>query len=197
MEDLKDQIERLLLDTQNHEKRHFVPEKSLYRIMTEKSVRVALKRSAIKPYHVEELVKDIVSGARKVFAILTVIGCKEAIATMFGHDLLQTAPLDDKLPYSEELLNNIFSANSTRLTASKFAKEQWEFVTPTFSQRVLPRTLEDRMILPFLQERPLGGGSFGMTWEIEIHAENHRLSVDGGKVCLTHSGETPVFEIEN
>jgi hypothetical protein len=193
MERLEDQIEALHLQNQNFERRHFVPEAALHRLMTEKSIASTLKRLEIEKYYIPRLVKDIMGQAWKVFAILLVIRKGEAILTMFKHDSLQNSSLDGKLPYTIDTLEKIFKQSSGKMTAAKFFKEQWDFAIPYFSRSILPRDLENDIILPIMDQKFIGKGSFGMVWGIDIHSDSHMLGKSTHKVLDGSSPTTRVI----
>ncbi len=171
-ESLLHQIKRLRKNSKNFQARHFLPELSLNRLMQKKAVGVTLEKLGVKPYHLNELAEEIVQRARKVFAILLLVGQGEAIEVMFKHDSLQKSSLDAKLPFTEDSLENIFSDGSL---ASDFFERQWEFITPVFFRTLLPRVFENEMILPILDQTSKGEGSFGKVSKYEIHPENHRF----------------------
>ena len=178
-ESLLFQIKRLRRNNKNFRARLFLPELSLHKLMQKESVCTALAELKIEHYRREELAREIVQRARKVFAILLLIGHGEAIEVMFKHDSLQQLSVDAKLPFSERSLQILLGNDSL---AGDFFERQWELITPVFSHTLLPREFEGETILPFLGQEPKGDGSFGEVWEYDIHPENHRFSHAGQKV---------------
>ena len=106
-ESLVSQIKRLRINNKNFGTRPFLSELSLHKLLQKESVCATLIGLKIEYYRREELVKEIVQRARKVFAILLLIEYGEAIEIMFKHDSLQNSSLDTKLPFSEHRLKTL------------------------------------------------------------------------------------------
>ena len=183
MDSLVHKIERLRLRYKNHEGRHFLPETPLHDLMTESAVRATLQSLATQSYHLEELVKDILSGGWKVFAILLLIGQADAITLFFKHKFPQIAYVDHRLPYSKEMLEEIFEDRADDLAISKFLEIQWGIAIQFFSSRLLPRKLASETILPFVTEDCLGPGGLGTVWKTELDSACHSLPIVSNKVC--------------
>ena len=173
------QIKRLRRYNKNFQARHFLPELSLHKLMQKESICVTLAGLGVEPYHLHELAEEIVQRARKVFAILLLIGHGEAIQVIFKHDSLQKSSLDAKLPFAEPSLDKIFDDSSL---ASDFFERQWEFITPMFFRTLLPREFVHETILPFLGQESKGEGSFGKVAKYDIHPENHGFPHAGQQV---------------
>ena len=178
-ESLLSQIKRLRRNNKNFQARPFLPEFSLLKLMRKGSVYATLSESKIKDYKWQELAEEIVQRARKVFAILLLIGHGDAIDVMFKHDSLQKSSLDAKLPFSEPSLQIILGDDTL---AADFFEKQWEFITPVFFHTILPREFQDETILPFLAQESKGEGNFGKISRYDIHPENHRFSHAAQKV---------------
>lgn len=181
---LEDQIILLLHRNRNVEGRNYVPEAALYRLMTEDLLSETLKRLDIERYHIPDLVKAIVDRARKVFAILLAIRKGENIVTMFRHDSLQNTSLDGRLPYSAEMLRQLFPESTDELTRLEFLDKQYQFAIPYFTRSTLPRALAVDIILPINAQKFRGQGHFGEVWEIELHPDSHTLSKSTNKVSF-------------
>ena len=162
------QLKRLRAANTNYQNRKFVSEISLYRLMQKDSIRAILANLGTEPYHLDELVEKIFKRARKVFAILLLVGHGEAISAMDKHD-----GLDAKLPLTEGRLEEILG---DAILASDFYEKQWEFITPIFSRTLLPRLFESETILPFLAQDFNGKGHFGDVFRYDIHLENQRFA---------------------
>ncbi|KAI9739969.1 MAG: hypothetical protein M1818_005025 [Claussenomyces sp. TS43310] len=168
MEELRDSINDLRRP--NFESRHYIPERALYRILTETSIRDVLKDcEAVQPYEIHDLVKVILSGARKIFSILVLNNHVKYVKKFVEIDQLQALPLDHRLPLGLEKLKMLLSESHARI----FHEKQWEFTSPTFSESVLRRQLDDEIILPFVSETSIGKGGFGVVHEIELDVEQN------------------------
>lgn len=171
---LRRQIQELRVFTDDVH-RSFIPNKSLFNLLTEERIRAAVASSnKVLPYEVEELVKSILRGARKIFAILVLLKGEEGhISHFVRSDGFRKIALDHKLPFSEDALNQILPPDA----AHDFYHIQWELIAPVFSKGVVPRVLESQICLPFLHHRDTGKeGGFGHVFEFEIHPEHHRFS---------------------
>jgi len=141
--------------------------------MTDDVVRNSLKAMAsLEVYESNELIRIVCGGARKVLAILILIGHVEYIKQFIEADQFQPSRLDHRLPFELLWLENRLK----RPRAKLFYETQWEFTSPVFSESVLRRKFDDHTILPFTHENYIGKGGFGMVYEIEIDAEQSMYS---------------------
>jgi hypothetical protein len=165
MEDLRAQI--YACREKNHESRYFIPDQKLYEIRSENVVRDVLKDCNTAPHHLDELVQSIVKGAFKVLSVLVFIGQVRYISNFIKNDQLQHEPsqLDHKIPFHLGALKAILP----EAIAVEFDERQWEFAAPVFPKRVIPRSLQQDIVLPFLKETRIGGGGFGAVYEIKLH----------------------------
>ena len=196
---LRRRIQKLRIYTDDGD-RCFVPQKSLYNLLTREELRNVLTScNGVLSYHVDELVEIIFRGARRIFAILILLkGEEELISDFVRSDGFQLSALDHKLPFSKETLSSIVSPDAI----DDFYIVQWEFVAPVFSKGILHRVLDPRTRLPFICHRDTGKeGGFGHIYELEIHPEYHRFTVaPGHSVSETNSYRTvhllilPVFQ---
>ena len=190
MEELRAQI--VNKREQNVEKRHFLPQQALYDLMGEVLVKQAVREAGINAHDVGEITKEIMKGARKIFAILVVIRQPQSILSFIQDDQFQSS-LDHKLPFPLGKLRELLPSASL---GQEFYEKQWEFAAPVFTKRLLPRVLEDDMILPFVEDKEVGEGGFGVvhTIKVELHHQNFgqlpqqnvswRLSI-GKPVCFS------------
>lgn len=175
---LRRRIQKLRIYTDD-EDRCFIPQKALYNLLTREELRNVLTNcNGISSYHLDDLVKIVFRGARRIFAILVLLkGEEKLISDFVRSDGFQLSALDHKLPFSKETLSEIVSPD----TIDDFYSVQWEFVAPIFSKGILHRVLDPRTRLPFLFHRDTGKeGGFGHIYELEIHPENHRFTVTPG-----------------
>jgi hypothetical protein len=187
MDQLENGIEVLRLKNKNYEGRNFVPEADLRALMTVDLIRASLKSLQIPLHEHGELADTIGNGACKCYAILLLIRRGAAIRDFIKCDSLQRTRLDDRLPYSPDLLHKIFDENSKSVSdesvsgesvsVGKFLEKQWDFAIPSFSKSLLPRRLDTEAILPFLQEKYIGRGSFGVVWKVQLHPQHHELPI--------------------
>lgn len=151
------------LRRKNHESRYFVPETALYHLLTQDVIEDTIKTSEVKPYDRGSLVKAVVSGGRKVFAVLILIDRPQLISAFVRHDHFQISSLDHKLPFAESDLEVILPGLSSR-----FLELQWEFLAPYFSKEKIHRIFHTDTILPFERRSYVGEGNFGAISEVLI-----------------------------
>jgi hypothetical protein len=151
----------------NLEYRYFVPHQALYNLMTEDFVEKAVLVSNIPRYHMKEVIKAIMDGARKIFAILILIRQSNLIFEFIQDDQLQLSSLDHKLPFSIEKLQTLLPNLDT---ATRFYETQWEFAAPIFTGSLCPRVLESEVILPFIGSEEIGEGGFGLAYVTKLES---------------------------
>ncbi|KAI1128865.1 kinase domain-containing protein [Nemania abortiva] len=182
MDDLRAKIKRIRLDNTNIERRHFIPEATLFEAMPKSTIETSLKSLTVRRHELLDLSDSILAGARKCFAILILISCEEAISDFFRRDSLQQSWPDDRLPYSSKALQQIFAEDEKGLRVTDFLEKQWEVTIPIMHKNMIFRKLDTEVILPFLRTHKAGKGSMGTAWEIELHPQCHRLSLADHKV---------------
>ncbi|KAK2836993.1 hypothetical protein FQN49_006513, partial [Arthroderma sp. PD_2] len=161
----------------NFEQRRLIPQRALYGIMTADTIQEVVRECGIPAYRVQGTAEAITRGAHKIFAILVLIGRAELIAKFIEHDQLQQSQLDQKLPFDRRSLEAFLPAS----VAEEFEEKQWEFAAPVFHKQVLPRILEDNIILPFGRDREIGQGGFGTVHEVSLIADHQK---DGHAVLV-------------
>jgi hypothetical protein len=176
---LRPQIESLRCEVDNgdssdgNDDRFIIPHQQLYRLMTRNVVLDALQECEhIPAYHVNGIVERVMKGGLRLFSILIVVGQEKSILRFIERDGMQRSGLDDKLPFSADELQAIIPETDG---ASDFFKRQWEFVAPVFSRNVLHRSLNSKIRLPFVQNKKIDEGGFGVVYEIKLHPDHQKL----------------------
>ena len=185
MEELKDSIDSLRVE--NHECRTFVPQNSLFQLLTREKIEDMCSNITSASQHgiQDDVVMTIMGGARKIFAILILCDHPECIIDFIKTvDQFQPSELDHRLPFDINTLQHILPG----FRGEKFYKIQWEFSTPHLSSTGIPRCLEPKIILPFSEDRRLGEGGFGVVYSVKIKDDYHRLGISDGSAFLSASG---------
>lgn len=169
MQELQNSIRQLR--TENHQGRYFFPQQSLYSLVTPDVVRKVLKECKVAHHHTQEIVDAVVPGARKIFAILVVNNEVNCITRFIEQDQLQQAVLDQQLPFTRAELEVLLHGVHT-IKIDDFYEKQWEFTAPVFSEKLIPRRLDSRTIMPFIEEDRIAKGGFGVVYKIKIHDEH-------------------------
>ncbi|KAL8673355.1 MAG: hypothetical protein Q9168_002234 [Polycauliona sp. 1 TL-2023] len=161
------------LRSRNAHGQWFVPEGSLVAALPHETVRRAIENHCqVEPYAAQWITQAIVTGARKVFAMLILIREENSIAAFLEHHLQSDGQaLDSRLPFSKSDLEALFAPE----VASEFEEEQWGFIAPVFSHRLLHRKIQPESRLPFVESQMIGGGGFGHVHQVVIPAGHHHF----------------------
>ena len=144
----------------NFEGRGCVPTEALYQQLPESTIRQTLENSDINVVDLDETSQVVFQGARKIFAILVMLDEPCLILNFIASDQYQaSSTLDHKLPLSEATLRTIVP----RL-AERFYELQWEYLIPALNRSTVNRSLAPETILPFVKERYIGEGGFGVVY---------------------------------
>jgi hypothetical protein len=165
MDELKLLLKNLRRENIHH--RRFVPELSLYQVLTKNAIRKGLGDAGISVHQQEEVTTKVAQNGRKIFAILVLIEQAADISRFIKTDELQ----DAKLPFKVEVLREEIGIPN----ADEFDEKQWEFTAPTFRPGTLNRCLKDKVILPFTSKKDEGRGAFGNVCRVELDQDHQRL----------------------
>lgn len=171
MEALRRKVEHLRYQNENAYGRHFVPHDKLLHLMTKENVQKALEDSAMKRYNIDETTKTIIRRAYKIFGILILISQPESILIFIKDDGHRQSCIDDKLPFSLDALQEMFSDD---ILTRQFNEKQKEFTIPIFDRSTLPRDFKGETTLPFVEDHHIGSGGFGNVHKIRI-TPSHQL----------------------
>ena len=171
MEALRRKVEHLRYQNENAYGGHFVPHDELQHLMTGDNVRNALEDSSMKRYSIDETTETIVRRAYRIFGILVLIRQPESILMFIKDDGHRQLSIDDRLPFSLDVLQEIFSDD---IVTRQFNEKQKEFTVPIFDRSALPRDLKGGITLPFLEDHHIGSGGFGNVHKIKI-SPSHQL----------------------
>lgn len=184
MEELKDSIDSLRVE--NHECRTFVPQNSLFQLLTREKIEDMCSNitGASQQGTQDDVVTTIMGGARRIFAILILCDHPEFIINFIKTvDQFQPSELDHRLPFDINTLQRVLPS----VRADKFHKIQWEFSAPHLSNTGIPRCLEPKIILPFSEDRRLDEGGFGVVYSVKMKDDYHRLGISDGSAVLSAS----------
>ncbi|KAF2809121.1 kinase-like protein [Mytilinidion resinicola] len=175
MTSLKSDIQALRCRVDGDSK-YFVPHQNLYKLLTRSAILTALIVGSVAPSHRLDAIADrILFGARRVFAILVVLGGQEKeILRFIEKDNFQESQIDHRLPLSEGDLRAILPS-----IAAPFYEKQWEFAAPVFTREVEHRLLDLSNILPFVEKKYIDRGGFAEVYRIALHPGHQNLSLLG------------------
>ena len=159
----------------NTERRRFLPQDAVDKISTESNVCTVLKECQVSLYQVEELARNILQGARRIFMVLVLIDEPKAILRFVKYDQFRQGNdlLDSKLPLTDLELSDVLGETTL---VEKFAEAQWELAIPTFTRRSIPRVLHDDTIIPIIDAEFKGRGGFGEVFKIRFHPSHVHIA---------------------
>lgn len=193
MEELKDLIDSLRVE--NHECRTFIPQNSLFQLLTREKIEDMWSHiaSASQQGIQDDVFTTIMGGARRIFAILILCDHPEYIINFIKTvDQFQPSELDHRLPFDINTLQRILPD----VRAEKFHKLQWEFSAPHLSSTGIPRCLESKIILPFSEDRRLDEGGFGVVYSVKMKDDYHRLGICDGSAISSASSVSSLIRKE-
>ena len=156
----------------------FIPHGKLRDIMRPDMIKATLKESNITPFYAESALKAVITGGRKLFAVLVLMRRPELITNFIKGDNFQPVQLDHQLPLDTQTLKTLLKDNTA---VTEFDQRQWELTAPVFTASIPERHLPKKIILPFLHDEKIGGGSYSSVYEIRIEASHQRLGQEVGQ----------------
>jgi hypothetical protein len=175
--DLRHLLQRSKQAAAGQEGRQFLPNGIIEQILTLETLRTTLSDPSfrIDPYKRDDTAYTILSEAKKVFAIL--------IDLEIGHGLshlIENEVLDKELPVEEKRLKDVLSGAE----AKGFVYHQWEYLAYDFRKCPFQRKIRPEILLPYLEEKRLGGGGYSEVFEVVIHPAHQVFSQKNPKnVC--------------
>ncbi|KAF2474368.1 kinase-like protein [Lindgomyces ingoldianus] len=163
--DLESRIKSLRRE--NADYRWFIPELLLREALSEDVVRKALLDVGAKPYHLDEIVKHVLTSGIKIFAVLVLTNQAAMTSKFIEEGEFQ----DHRLPFNLNTLDKQLSLPA----AKDFYERQWEFTAPTFYRGTIHRLLNDRSVLPFTKDKRIGNGAFGTVYEIKLDQSHQKM----------------------
>ncbi len=154
----------------------FIPAGDLDEVLTSHAIE-----DELESYGLNHLSSIVFLRARKIFAILLVIGKLDAL-----QDLIKEEIGDVLLPLANSATNSL-EDNKPPLAFSKwdsdtrqrFFEIQWTLLAPVFLEGKHLK-LDDDARLPFTHTEPIANGAFGGVHSVEIHRDHARFFEDFG-----------------
>jgi hypothetical protein len=141
------------------EKKGFISITKLEELVTLSSVQQSLSTPPVPP----ELLQKIVSGSRKLFAVLVLAELEKSILDI----IIVRGITDDVFPaYGSDAIPPLESSEERR----RFLKEQWAIPPILGGKRHLE--FPSGTVLPFLQKKYVDHGTFGVVYKLRV-AEGH------------------------
>jgi hypothetical protein len=164
-----EQLESLILQQRvvNVNKRDFFPEGTLENILTEQRIRDCLRLSRVEPHIKDEYLGRVISGGRKILAILILIRRVELLGCFIESANPKVSHIDFRLPFTEEGLREILK---DELAAKNFYDYQWETCSPCFSRAQSHQVFYSELYrMPFLNLVDRKEGGFSVVDKVNIH----------------------------
>jgi len=166
--------------------RPFYSSEPLRREITEDIIRDAFRdknagaECRLAPEFIESAVQAILNGGHRVFAILSLNRHARLIRNFAESDSSQDSKLDQGLPFEQLRLQHILDDEPT---AREFFNRQWSFTSPVFSSSVFTKSFPQQTIFPFLEQRKLDEGTFGVVFDLNIAPSHHKFATGAVSVC--------------
>jgi hypothetical protein len=148
------------------EREQFFPDAALSEVLTRQTVADVISDTTIPTHEQEDIVKFILSDARKIFCVLVCVRAVPYILNFFW-----PREIDSRLPFTPAQLEKIDIGDFAR----EFVSVQWEYVAPVFDKKVLK--LDPSYILPFKSEERIPGaeGGYGAVRKVELYNVHQEL----------------------
>ena len=161
--DLRRLLEERKVLAAGQKSRRFLPNKSLEQILNRDAVRAALSDPSfgIPSHKWENTTQIVIAEARIVFAILLELRLEGNF-----HQFIENEILDRQLPVDEKNLGDVLSFEGAR----EFTRRQWEYLAYNFRKGLYRRKIRSEIILPYIEEKVIGGGSYSTVYEVLVHS---------------------------
>lgn len=148
----------------------FVPEGYLREHLTLNDIASLLSDTAFDiPQHKQESTAHIVyEEALKILSILVDLNWQQKLSSFIENDVL-----DSSLPLDEQPLRSLIPEAWTNFKAL-----QWEYLAYRFRKGHYQIKLRQELILPYVEQAPLGKGGFSTVRKVLIHSAHQNLLPD-------------------
>lgn len=150
--------------------RKFMPRDRLQKLLTIDEIASTLTDPVLHiPQHKLGDTRDILfrEGIR-IFAILLELNLEKKLVAFIEHDLLDSA-----LPL---LINDLETVIPE--AASSFETLQWDYLAYRFRRGQYHRRVKPKEILPYIEEKKIGGGGFSSVYKVLVHSAHQNLVQD-------------------
>lgn len=168
------------LREKNIDVKYFITAESLRHELKDADIRAALRTTNLQRQHHDEIVKRVMGGGLRTFAILVNIQQIAFLSDFIKKDEFQPYELDQRLPLQSAELERILGKASRELAIThlektekdeagdeklqtlkdelaeivsgieRFWDEQFQFSVPSFQRNLFHRKLDDHIRLPFI-----------------------------------------------
>jgi len=173
--------------------RRFLPENKLEAFINDKSVRAELGytgrglarllgrwRSSADSVQADEVVSKVVSGAKKVFAILVIMDKVDRLSALLDEGL-RDAHLPLSLDPSLQVVlshdkSHQFLFHEWRIDEVKRLVDEYQgpYLAPTLEADSQYRKLDERLPLPFIEAQEIASGGGGCIYRAKLHPNHQR-----------------------
>jgi hypothetical protein len=170
MTELKDRLKNMRRKaTADGATGRYIPELSLYSVLTADAIHEALNASQVNPHQREEIAQRVLQYGRKIFGILILL---DQIPYIFK--FAEALELDDsRLPFRSDVLNQEIGIPEPQ--SRDFEEKQWELLAPTFRRGTINRRFKKDIVLPFSKDTPISKGAFGTVYETVLDNEHQEF----------------------
>lgn len=170
MGDIRRDLKQALV--KNSDSRFFLPEQALIRIVTDENVEKCIRQADMEEIWRHGCSLAVLSGGRRVFALLIMLNRIELIRKFVETDQLpRLAHLDSRLPFERKSLERILGDDIDAI--HDISKNQWEVMAPYFQEEQVHRVFQVDVVMPFVHSTWKGGGGFGDVHEVTLPDSHH------------------------
>ena len=150
--------------------RKFMPRDRLQKLLTIDEIASTLTDPVLHiPQHKLQDTRDIlVREGISIFAILLELNLEKKLVSFIEHDLLDSA-----LPLPISDLETVIPE-----AASNFETLQWDYLAYRFRRGQYHRRVKPKEILPYVEEKKIGGGGFSSVYKVLVHSAYQNLIPD-------------------
>jgi hypothetical protein len=176
----------------NLQKKPYIPLQSLFQLISQEAIQKELKKANINAGFWWEITEEVLKRGWRVFAVLVLIEQVWLVKPFREMAFLQ----DDRLPLEPWNLRGLKDYSIT--WALHFYDRQWEVLAPCFSRGTVSRSIDSNIALPFVEDKRIGGGSFGDVYEVSIDQEHQHLrDVFSQQVSTSSPSQETEWEMGN
>ena len=118
------------------------------------------------PRHKQESTAHIIrEDALKVFSILVDLNWPQKLSSFIESDVL-----DSSLPLDEQSLKSLVPQ-----AWASFKALQWDYLAYRFRKGQYQIKLRQELVLPFIDQEPLGSGGYSTVYKVTIHPAHQSL----------------------
>lgn len=190
LEEIKRRIQITKEDAAGQGIRKFMPRNCLQQLLTTEVVASALTNPefGIAQHKLQDTADIVIREGTSVFSILLELNLEKRLVTFIENDMLDSA-----LPLHTTDLEAIIPE-----AVATFETLQWDYLAYRFRKGQYHRKIKPKEILPYLEEKRIGGGGFSSVFKVLVHSAHQDLIAGAGNkvgIVMGYSSN-PLIEVK-